>query len=62
MRHVFNTVNIFAEPTPRIDARQFGSSGVLGGGNNGPLNAVLETEDGATLLETEGGQVLETEQ
>lgn len=62
MRHGTNVINIFSEPTPRIDGRQFGSGGLSGGGGIGPLNAELMTEDGTELIETESGQAIETEQ
>lgn len=62
MRHATQVVNVFSEPTPLISSRQFGSGGVTGGGGNGPLNAELMTENGADIIETEGGQAIETEQ
>ena len=57
----FQPANIFGEPTPELN-RQFGSTGVATGGNNGPLNAELETENGADLLSTENGEAIATEQ
>jgi hypothetical protein len=54
--------NLFFEPTPRMDGRQFGSGGVITGGTGAALNAEIETEDGADLLETEDGKAIATEQ
>lgn len=60
--HPGRVQNIYGEPTPRFDARQFGSGGASGGGTTGTLQAELTTEDGSTLLETESGKAIATEQ
>ena len=57
----FATNNLFCEPTPRHGRQQFGA----GGGDNGggvvpPGSAAVETEDG-NVLETEDGQAIKLE-
>jgi hypothetical protein len=54
--------NIFSEPTPRIDSRQFGTTGTSGGGSAGPLNAEIINETGTAAIATEGGVTIITEQ
>jgi len=54
----FHSSNVFAEPTPHL-VKQFGGGGQVNGGTS--QAAAIETEDGASVILTEDGNVLKNE-